>query len=324
LTLNDPQLSQIVDKTRKMTMENPLKSLLDNKLTAFSGVIVTKFINSLSADYLFSTGDSFYSIYTHGLLYPLDALFILFGLVFVFAKDKRKFYFLLLLAFLALLPQVFHTASTDNFTPHMALIFPVLIIFIACGIVNVSEIFKGRITLILISLLYAFSLINFLNIYFYQYPLREPLDFRLRLLSKYVQLAGKTEKITIFNPRSADTFMKYIFYSDVINKNTVDTISNSFKNHNYVLGNAVFTDCNTADLSKNVSIIDYSCGDFGKDVKHVSIADLSDGFGTFRIYNDTLCRGIGLKPFPTDIKISDFSIEKMSRENFCKTYITSY
>jgi hypothetical protein len=137
-------------------------------------------------------------------------------------------------------------------------------------------------------------------------------------------LAGKTEKITIFNPRSADTFMKYIFYSDVINKNTVDTISNSFKNHNYVLGNAVFTDCNTADLSKNVSIIDYSCGDFGKDVKHVSIADLSDGFGTFRIYNDTLCRGIGLKPFPTDIKISDFSIEKMSRENFCKTYITSY
>ncbi len=322
-SVNNPEISQMVDKERKATINNCLVPIFENKLTAFSGQLITKVFTTLSSNYLFLEGDNFYSVYSHGLFYPIDAIFLLFGLLFIFAKERKNFYFFFSLIILSLVPQFFYTFSEANFTPHIVLFFPFLIILIAYGIANISQLTKGKIILVLIVVAYGISLANFINIYFYQYPLRETFDFRIRLLAKYIELAGNSEKISIYNPRSADTFMKYIFYADSINKNSADKISSALKNNRYILGNVVFTDCNKFDFSKNVSILDYSCGDYGSNVKHISIANLSDGFGTFRIYNDKVCKGIGLDPFPMNIKLSNFSVENLSREDFCKAYITS-
>ncbi len=322
-TIGNPRISQIVNQTRKMTIETPLTSILENKATVYLGLLTSKLFNSISPSYLFLTGDNFYGLYDHGLLYPIDALFLVFGIIFIFIKDKKKFSFLILLTLLALVPHVLHGASISNFTPHLVLLFPILIIFIAVGIDGILKMADYKFTPVLIVALYVFAFMNFFNTYFYQYPLRGAFDFRLRLLSRYIALASLKGKVTFYSPSVEDAFTKYIFYTNNINRNTTDKISGAFKNHDYRLGNTRFTSCAKPDLTKGLSIIDAECRDYGKDIRHISIADVSDGFQAFRIYNDTVCKNITLNPYPIGIKLSDFSVEDLSADVFCKTFVTA-
>ena len=48
-----------------------------------------------------------------------------------------------------------------------------------------------------------------------------------------------------------------------------------------------------------------------------------DGGGVFNIYNDKVCSGYTLKRYPYNLQFSDFAVEKLSKEKFCQTFITS-
>ena len=74
-TPNDPAIAKQVDQVRKVSIQNPLTNIFENKLTMYSRVILTKLFKSLAADYLFVYGDNFFSILRHGMFYVLDAFF---------------------------------------------------------------------------------------------------------------------------------------------------------------------------------------------------------------------------------------------------------
>ena len=317
---NDPLIVEVVDYARKTTIGNNLNYIFTNKITVFANIIISKIARTISPEYLFISGDQFYSLYTHGFFYIIDFIFIGFGMLYAFAKDKRKFFLVFSIACLSMVPHIIHT-TVDNFVPQISLLFPILLLFCANGIVGVYESLNKKFVLLVIILIYIFSLFNFLNIYFYQYPLKETFDFKIRVLSKYISFNDQREKITIYSSSSNDYFKKYLFYRDLINDESADQISDSFSKGKYSIGNVAFTDCNTFNESVGISIVDENCKKTSFTSNYLKIARLVDGGSNFRIYNDRVCSKLEHDTYATGVLLSDFSVEKLTKDRFCKIYL---
>ena len=332
ISFNSPQIAQEVDYIRKVSMPSVLTPVFENKFTIFSRIILTKLFKSFSFDYLFVYGDQFYSILRHGFFYVLDALFLVFGFAASYGLKKRAFFLLAGIGLIGVLPQIVHSNSLDNFSIHLSLMFAVLPIFIGVGISETLSLFKNRIyyfaSLGVVGMLYLFLILNFLNIYFYQFPLGGYFDFHVRLLSKFAVLSQESGKdVYIYSPSAPDVFKKYIFYSNNYNKDTYLKIRKDYKSKEFDFGKIHFRSCNnTLDFSKtkNISVYDSNCGNLPLEIRHLAIPRLSDGGQSYQIYNDTTCSGFNLKRYPSNLSINDFSIENMGKQKFCETYITSF
>lgn len=332
-TPNDPSVAKQVNDIRKVTIANPLLNIFVNKYSVYANTIVIKLLKSFATDYLFISGDGFFSIWRHGLFYYIDALFIFIGSLFLFNKKKIVFGLLSVLVLIGVLPQVFHGARTDNYTLHLTLIFPFLAIVIAFGIWETIALFKSRrlklISGSIILITYLVLVLNFLNIYFFWFPLQGYFDFHVRVLSKYTTLAKATGKeVVIYSSGSADTFKKYLFYTNSYNKNTYLEVRAKYKKDELTFRGVTFAPCDsTKDFAKINKVIIYdnfACGNLLKPNSHIAIARLSDGGESYQIYNDSVCSKYALKRYPANLKISDFSIENQSPQKFCETFITRF
>lgn len=265
------------------------------------------------------------------MFYVVDAFFILLGFVRIYSSKKSVFWFLLSLIFISTIPQIFHTASISNFVFHLSLMFPFIILVIGIGVWESVNLIRNKryfyASSAVLFLLYSFLVLNFLNIYFFQWPLRGNFDFHVRLFSKYVSLAKQNNiAVDIYSPSAADIFKKYLFYSNSYNKDTLLKIRAIYKSNKFSFDNLNFKGCdNTIDPTKSSRLIVYdpNCGALKKDYVHISIARLYDGGESYQIFNDKICSQFPLKLYPSNIKISDFSIENMNLKTFCETYVTS-
>ncbi|HYM65193.1 MAG TPA: glycosyltransferase family 39 protein [Candidatus Sulfotelmatobacter sp.] len=332
ISFNSPQISEQVDYVRKISMPSPLTFIFENKFTIFSRIVLTKLFKSLSFDYLFVYGDQFYSILRHGFFYVLDALFLVLGFAYSYSLKKRAFFLLTSIALIGILPQIAHSNSTDNFSIHLSLMFAIFPIFIGVGISETLNLFKNRIyylaSFLVIGFLYLFLVLNFLNIYFFQFPLGGYFDFHVRLLSKYASVAKQEGKdIVVYSPNATDIFKKYIFYTNNYNKNTYLEIRKDYKAQSFKFQKVSFAGCDrTIDPTsqREIVVYDFNCGTLPKEYKHIAIPRLSDGGQSYQIFNDTVCKGFNLKRYPSNLSIADFAIEDMSIQKFCETYITSF
>jgi 4-amino-4-deoxy-L-arabinose transferase-like glycosyltransferase len=330
-TPNSPLLAAQVDSIRKITMQTPLASLFENKFTEYLNILFTKAFNTTSFSYLFLTGDNFFSLFRHGLFYIADAVFLIFGLAAAYRRKAKLFYFLAGLCFIAILPHVFHSASLENFTPHISLLFPFAIILIAVGIDEALHLFRNKWLfseiLSVIVLLYLLFVLNFLNIYFFQFPLQGNFDFPVRLLSKYVSLSSVNKQpVLIYSTNAHDIFKKYLFYTNGYNQNTLAKVKAIYRDNEFVFNNIQFLGCNnTINPNKTSALVvyDFNCGALQNNYKRVVIPRLSDGGQSYDIFNDKLCQSFTLKGYPTGLKISDFAIENLSSQKFCETFITN-
>ena len=331
INLNAYQISDEVNYIRKISIQNPLTSLFENKVTVFSRIVLTKLFKSFSFDYLFIYGDQFYSILRHGFFYVLDALFLVLGFAYIFAKRKSTFFLLFFVILAGVLPQLLYSARVDNFSIHLALVFGIFPIIIGVGIWETINLIKNkwyfRFSLLITGLLYLFLVLNFLNIYFYQFPIRGYFDFHVRLLSKYAVIASSQgNEVTIYSPSAPDIFKKYLFYSNSYNKDTYLQVRKNYKSENFKFQNINFLGCDrTIDVEKkkNLIIYDFNCGSLVDSPSHLAIPRLLDGGQSYQIFNDNICSKFNLKRYPQGISIDDFAIESLSTQRFCETFITS-
>jgi len=331
LTPNSPGISDQVNLFRETTITNPFTNLLTNKYTIFVNIIFTKTLKTFATDYLFVSGDEFFSIFRHGLFYYIDSIFILLGTLFVFSKKRILFVFLSILILIGVIPQVFYTADVSSFSPHSTLMYPFLLILGGAGIWEIINLLKNKnykiFSLAIILFLYLISVANFANIYFYWFPLQGYFDFSQRIVSSYAFRSETVQKVTIYSNTSFNLFKKYLFYENLYNKNTASIIRENFNKQNYYLGNVTFKSCNIPANFKdknNLILLDVNCGEKPIDIPNLAVARLSDGGESFKIYNDKICKNIRLNRYPSNLKLSDFNIESLTNQNFCKTFITSY
>lgn len=332
LTPFDPAISNEVDSIRKTSIKNPLIEILVNKYTLFINIVAIKTLKSFSFDYLFAYGDEFFSVWRHGLFYYIDSLFLILGALFLFTKRRAVFFLLSILSLIGIIPQVLHTADVANFSIHMTMTFPFLIILIGAGVFGTIDYFKFKnknirstITALILLIYFVFTL-NFSNIYFFWHSIQGYFDFPLRTVSSYAKRASENQKVVIYSTSSFDFFKKYIFYTNQYNKNTAKTIRDNINNEKYSFGNVTFSSCNIPENYENESnliIIDVQCPDYSLDLPHISIARLKDGGESFKIFNDRICKEIGLNRYASNIKLSEFSVEALPTNKFCQTFITS-
>ncbi len=331
ISINALQITNEVDYVRNITMESFLKPIFENKFTIFSRIILTKLLKSFSFDYLFVSGDQFYSNLRHGFFYVLDALFLLIGFAASYALRRKAFWLLFSLAVIGVFPQLAYSTRIDNFSIHLSLMFAILPIFIGTGIAETLNLVKNKAYyfgfLATIGFLYLFLVTNFFNIYFYQFPLNGYFDFHVRLLSKYVSLAKEQNKdVIVYSPSAPDVFKKYIFYSNNYNLNTYLDIRKNYKSENFTFQNIKFLGCDNTIIPKNIKdivIYDFNCGPLKNEYGHVAIPRLSDGGQSYIIFNDNICSGFPIKRYPQGIKVDDFLIESQSARKFCETFITN-
>jgi len=332
ININSKVISEEVNSLRQITITSPLKSLFENKYTVFVQILTNKLIDSFSFNYLFIRGDGFFANMRHGFLYIIDLPFLILGTLFIFTKNRKLFYLLVSLLLVGVLPHLVYREEVYNFVPHISLMLALLPIIIGIGIFEFLVFFRQRklylSSIFIVGTLYLLYLFNFLNVYFYQFPLLGHNDFNERILSKYISLAKeKGEDVTIYSPQSHEVFKRHIFYSKSLNYENLSAITEVINYGNYSFQNVRFEGCDNTIVplnSSNIIAYDYICGPITDEEKHVTIPRLVDGGESIRIYNDKVCASYKLKPFPIDIKISDFAVEQMGERGFCETFITSF
>jgi len=171
---------------------------------------------------------------------------------------------------------------------------------------------------------YLFSLGLFSQAYFYQYALQGRDDFATRELSKYILLANaEHKKVAVLSPVGATHFKKYLYYANALNPTTISEVKQAFISTHLHVENVSFDSCSQHPVFPKGTIVieDLICGnsDF---MSHTTIPLIADGGISYKIYQDTICNSYNLKPFPSDLKLSDLAVEKLSKKDFCQTFVT--
>lgn len=317
-----------VDYLRKISIDSPLTQLYANKLTVYVQILITKLYRIFSPTYLFLEGDEFFSLWRHGMLYVIDAIFLIIGSLYLFAKKHTIFILITLFILTCTLPQLLHKNATD-FSYHIALMFPFMILLIGYGIENITELFRGNLKKVILSIIciaYLVSAGKFIFVYVYQHPLQGYFDFHTRVLSSYLSIGQKQGiPITIYSDANSDYFRKFLFYTNGIKKDSLSRIAVLLTSPAFTMNGIQFKPCDLktdVQAIEGISIIDTIHCQLVPPLPHLSISKLSDGGEIYRIYNDSICGSYNLKRYSQHITINDFAIENLSVERFCETYIS--
>lgn len=301
------ELASQVDTIRRTSIENPITQFFENKPVLFIRILAEKFYKTFSLDYLFFQGDMFFTVGRHGLFYAIDAVFFISGIWFLLKKQKREAIFLGILIVISTFPQLFHTAKIDNFSFHLILMYPLLLMVMAYGAWIMLAKFKSKFTYIIFFLVYVLFLLNFFQIYFFQTPLQGYFDFKLRTLAKYVTLAANNSPVIIYTPNKTNILQKYMFYANTLDQDTNITIRECPEEKDTLPKNAT-------------SIVDSYCEFKFKDPS-ISLAQLKDSGETYKIYQDKICKNVPIRSYISHLKFSDFLIEQMSPVTFCQAFV---
>lgn len=324
---NSPLVAKQVDMIRAASIHTSVTSLFINKLTIYVETLVNHLLMTLSVSYLFVTGDNFFGLWRHGLFYVLDALFLLMGIYFLVRKEKPLAYFFVAAILIGLIPQIFHKVG-DPFTPHITFIFPFVLMVVAYGVVETSAMVKRKKSCLIGFLaMYGILAANFVFMYFTNFPIQAESDLQVRVLSRYIVFAKKqNERVVIYSSRSNDLLRKHIFYASLYVPETVAVLRRELTAREPQVDNVSFRSCNekvNPAKTKEILVTMTSCKQGYPTLSHVTIGQLVDGGAVFNIYNDKVCSGISLKRYPSDITFRDLGVEKLSKEDFCKTFVTS-
>ncbi|HEX8965176.1 MAG TPA: hypothetical protein VF820_01950 [Patescibacteria group bacterium] len=337
LTYSSDNISSTVNYQRKLSIYTPITNILESKPVIFSEKLIENYFGVFSTSYLFLYGENspFISLWFHGIFYYADAVFLLLGFCYLFATNKKLFLFLTAVIAIAPLPSLASTVGS-SYSIRSSLMFPIFIIFIGLGIWYTIYFFKNRlikiIVLIIIIGIYGILLLNFVNIYFFRNPIysSETFGFSGRLLAKYVSLAkNHNEKIVFIDKISKTTipyaFKQYIFYTNGFTKNSSNIIAQDIKEDRYSFNDFSVSECPTTISANEIFISGYQtkCAIFSKFSKTLTIPQLGDGGSIYAIYNDQMCNAYKLNRYPSNFRISQFAVEKLSEKDFCTSFITN-
>jgi 4-amino-4-deoxy-L-arabinose transferase-like glycosyltransferase len=314
------KISSQVDEARRVTLPNRFTTLFINKWTLFMQILAERFFRIFSTQYLFLHGDQFFSIWKHGFFYIIDFFFLAIGIGTVFSHGSSIGILVFGSVILSTFVHVFNTTNGD-FSPHVALMFPFMLLTIGAGITWCVNLFPKKIRSIgifLVFMLYLYSIGNFITIYFFQHPLEGSSDFPVRLLTRYLQIAKRGNKqIIVYTNRASDIVKKYVFYTNTLNLKTIPVFHAIQSGNPIAFDGILFGSCDVNPVPINtIAVYDAIC-DPKINGQHIDIIRLTDGGPLYRIVNDDICR--------TTIKTSqmtldDLRIFSMTDKRFCAVY----
>lgn len=330
----------LVDQQRQVSLDIPLvRDAFINKYTVQTGILIEKYIGFFSPTFLFLRGqgdtDNYY-ISNHGYNYLVDLPFLIFGIMAISANLTNALFILLLLAF-SVFPAAVKISGDTIYSVRTGLAYPLLTGIAAWGVYfSYTKLAKKlsvtKIFITLVTSLYILSLTYFLVMYWYRSPFDKSIGwhFHKRVVANYItRLQNEMDKkIIVVTAQPDATFNTYVFYSGIYNdKATIKDINNSYLIRNYEFKGAKFiNDCSKIteqDLVSSVIFIEQGV-ECKIDQENTSkIANPRDGGGMYNIINESLCLSYPKNRYPYPRSIFDFKVESLSKESFCKTWITN-
>jgi len=325
---SSPSVASRVNEIRRTFIQSPLLPFFVNKYVIYFQIFFSKLFRIFSPAYLFVEGDQFFLPARQSFFYYADFLFMIAGTLFLFSRKRRYFFILSGFILIGILPHLLHVTMGD-FSGHLALMFPFMILIIGTGIAGCVGRVKGHVRSIalgIVSIIYTLSIANFIMIYIFQYPLVGAGDFPLRVLFKYITLARQTHTpITVYSMRSGDLLTKYLFYSNAMTKDTLPEISRLHTQLPFTFNQINFTDCDSTVTRTNaptgIVIYDQNCS-MNIEEPSAKISSLLDGGQQYKIFHDPVCSGYNLNSYPAGITIRTLAIEPLPPAEFCYLYIS--
>lgn len=315
-------ITELVNTERRLSIHSPLTSIFSNKYVVFGKYALDKYLNAFSPNFLFLSGDvkSQFSLWSHGVFYYLDGLFLLIGFGVLFTKNKKVLLLLATLTLIAPIPSVLSTVG-NSYAIRSMLLAPIFIMLIGTGIFYSIKTYRYSWMLILI--MYIALIANFANIYFLRNPLynSESFSFSGRELAKYLFL--QTNPVYIINNDPRTPYKEYLFYHNELNKKTANAVAQDYAQKTFTIHTIHFITCNQLDtVPQEATIVYDNCKKIAPLSTDLVIARLGDGGRIYTIKNDSVCSQYNLKQYPYGISFADLNIEKLSTENFCEKFIT--
>lgn len=331
---NNPSIISQVNIDRRTSVQTSFNPVFINKFTTSAWDIAGKYISAFSSTDLFVSGEgrSTFSLWTHGLFYPIDFVLLLIGLYGAYRLNKRKTIFLLCLVVIAPIPAALSVVGA-SYALRASFMYPLFCMFIGMGIALIFEKSQKYYIKIGITLLYLIVIANFLHIYFIRNPVNnsEGFGFSNRLLAKYMQIAANSRAHVFFIGNDViNPFRQYIFYNDLLDRNSVKSIQASIHHRVFVIGDISFIECPQdapEAIDSSIVITPYgktcpSISAFKKSRTPLEISQLNDSGRLYEIFNDSVCSQYELPEYQHPITFDDLQVEKMTTEQFCKTYVS--
>ncbi len=150
--------------------------IIHNKFTWWGDVVVKNYFKTFSTEFLFIKGDPNlrHSPYMAGVMYKIEAIFLLLGLYFLFAKPYSRNVRILVVALLLLAP--IPSAITRDGGTHATRLFfllPFVVFLTSLGIFHTYKLLTNRykfLFVLLVSVGYFSSIYLYQHNYWYHYP----------------------------------------------------------------------------------------------------------------------------------------------------------
>lgn len=326
-------VADLVNEERRVSLEIPLvRDLVINKYLSIAKVMIYKFFGIFSPNYLFNQGETGYDAFIiseHPYLYLIEAVFLILGIIF-FARENLKM--LISLLVLILFVPVGSVISNSGVTYGLrsGLMFPLLLGLVAGGIYFL--IFKTKLSKLFTFVIlagYCLSFCYFFLMYFYRMPFEKSAGwfFHERVLIDYLKRSQQINfnPITVVVENPVDFLYLYAFYTGKYSqKEFIKKFNQKISSGDFKIDNLIVVGICPEEISKEQSIIiEASLGCFNYPQDWARINEPRDNGQKFVISNDFLCRDFTLPSFVYPRNLRQFKIEKLSRENFCKTWLTN-
>jgi hypothetical protein len=330
-TPSSPKITDQVILEKNQSLQNPLKPLLTNKYIVYSRNFIEKYLYSFSTDILFLNGDHTFmvSLWKHGYFYYIDFILIIFGIIYLFKLNPKFLYFIFILISLSPIPEAIRSDKIPAYAFHSSFQYPFFYILISAGFIFLWLQLNCRILKIFFILLYFLSVVNFVDIYFFKYPVYQPegFNFSRRIISKFVDLESKsTKSIFVLTPEPNTFFRAYLFYTNSYTFSKFETVKQiyarsrddiSFNNIHFINDPKLLPDKQNYTL-----IVDSTISIPIQDGSKLAIKRLSDAGDIFYIYRGLTCQNIFMDYFVHNLNIFDLSVEKMNEKTFCNKFIS--
>ncbi|OGM69846.1 hypothetical protein A2897_00685 [Candidatus Woesebacteria bacterium RIFCSPLOWO2_01_FULL_44_24b] len=199
--LNDTAIGRIGELRSNLSFDESVERLLFNKATYFAGQFTVNYLKHFSPEFLYLKGGDNYqfNIPNIGLLYLVNAPFLVLGIWRLFKQHGGKKYGKLIIAWLLIAPVASSLTEGAPHTLRSIVMLPIPMILTALGASYVfSRLAKFRWLFVVFALLLFVSFADYFNIYLssyrvnyswvWQYGYRQAVDFIKTNYNKYEKI----------------------------------------------------------------------------------------------------------------------------------------
>ncbi len=331
-TLNSQSIKDQVNLERRQSLQVPIiKELFTNKYTIYVNNFIQKYLYNFSTDILFINGDhtTTGSLWKHGYFYYIDAVLILFGIIYLYSKYPKFLILLSCLILLSPIPEAIRADTSPAYVFHSSFQFYFICIFIASGILFFWRRFSSKHLRFTFILIYLISFINFIDIYFFKAPIYQPESFVFsqRVLSRYLELErSKDKNIYVLTQQPEVLFRSYLFYTNYYQKDKIDLVKDIYakSTDNIVMDKIHFINHHQylPEEGEYTLIFDSIHFEFQNDKPTLYISNPSDTGNIYSINQGLTCQDLVLSTYPNNIGLKDLNLNNLSEVDFCQKYIT--